>query len=165
MNSDFLAHFPATPEGREVAALHAQQAALDAAVADHFRTLLERMVARLIDDPAEVDEALRTGGLPVDGRLVVMRLTEQTDEIEWFVDLGEPASHSLEASYRALLEINLCRTYPGTVFGVHPESGRLVATQAVHAYMVADEEVCLMLIKRLVAIADAVTDSGQIVPA
>lgn len=138
------------------------QARLDeatAAVQAHYRDLLARTVARLVPDHAAAEEALRSGAMAVDGVLVAMRLSPDTDQMEFFADVGLPADHRQEAAYRAVLEMNLCRTHPGVTFGIHPQSGRLVATQAMHALAILDEEVCVGVAGRLARLSNQLRES------
>jgi hypothetical protein len=48
--------------------------------------------------------------------------------------------------------MNLCRTYPGVTFGLHPESGRLVATSAMHMMLFTDDDACLNTLQMLAAL-------------
>ena len=108
----------------------------------------EALAQKLIDYVASDEQDLfkQMEGRTVtrfNGSTVVLRLNPHTDCLEMFCDVGLPEVHAREAAYRAALEINLCRSYPGITLGVHPESGRMVATVAIHSLLVADDEVCL----------------------
>lgn len=142
--------------------LEAQLQEAAAASEASFRDLLALTVSRLVPDPQAAEEALRTGAFVVDDTLVVMRLNPQTDYIEFFGDIGLPADHQHEQAYRALLEMNLCRAHPGVTFGVHPESGRLVASQAMHALVIADEEVCIGVANRLARLARELREGREV---
>jgi len=119
--------------------------------AQRFAELMPRVVRRaLIDaDAADIDQAIADGGFVLNDSTVVMRHNADNDQIEFFCDVGLPEIHAREAAYRAALEINLCRRYPGITLGVHPESGRMVATIAIHSLLVADDEVCLNTLELL----------------
>lgn len=117
--------------------------------ADRFNVLLPRVVAQVVGEGDAAQEALETGGFFLNESTVVMRLNPDNDYLEFFCDIGLPDPHHLEASFRTALELNLCRTYPGVTFGLHPESGRLVATTATHMLLVADDEVCLQALDLL----------------
>lgn len=117
--------------------------------ADRFNVLLPRVVAQVVGEGEAAQEALETGGFLLNESTVVMRLNPENDYLEFFCDIGLPDPHHLEANFRTALELNLCRTYPGVTFGVHPESGRLVATTATHMLLVADDEVCLQALDLL----------------
>jgi hypothetical protein len=117
--------------------------------ADRFNALLPRVVAQVVGEGEAAQEALETGGFVLNESTVVMRLNPDNDYLEFFCDIGLPDPHHLEPNFRTALELNLCRTYPGVTFGVHPESGRLVATTATHMLLVADDEVCLQALDLL----------------
>jgi hypothetical protein len=121
-------------------------------VADSFAQTLRRIVLRILGDGPEADQALADGALVIQGRTVVMRLNPQTDFVELFCDIGQPAVPSLEAVYRAALEANLCRRFPGVTLGLHPESGRLVATSAMHMMLFTDDDACLNTLQMLAAL-------------
>jgi hypothetical protein len=139
-----------------------------------FAQLLPQVVRRVLGQGAEADQALADGGFVLNDSTVVMRLNEDTDHIEFFCDIGVPDRHAREDAFRIALELNLCRAYPGITLGVHPESGRLVATTAVHSLLVADDEVCLQALDTLtqqvrrlresgvLALADETADAGEI---
>lgn len=120
---------------------------------DRFNTLLPRVVAQVVGEGEAAQEALQTGGFVLNESTVVMRLNPDNDYLEFFCDIGLPDPHHLEANFRTALELNLCRTYPGVTFGVHPESGRLVATTATHMLLVVDDEVCLQTLDLLSGLA------------
>ncbi|MEJ7930298.1 hypothetical protein WG922_09950 [Ramlibacter sp. AN1015] len=114
-----------------------------------FDTIWAKVVDRLVGTGAAAEEVRSTGALVVDDCTVVLRLDPLTSLIEFFVDIGKPNPHALEAVLRTGMEMNLCRTHQGVVFGVHPESGRLVATTALPALAIADEEACLTVLRSL----------------
>lgn len=120
---------------------------------DRFNAMLPRVVAQVVEGDAAAQEALETGGFVLNESTVVMRLNADNDYLEFFCDIGLPDPHHLEANFRTALELNLCRTYPDVTFGVHPESGRLVATIATHMLLVADDEVCLHALDLLTGLA------------
>lgn len=117
--------------------------AVSAASAQLFEKLLPRVVERMLGQGEQADAALASGGFVLNDCTVVMRLNPQTDTVEFFCDVGMPAPHAREAVYRTALEMNLCRTHAGVTFGIHPESGRLVATTSAHALLLADDQVCI----------------------
>ena len=117
--------------------------------ADRFNALLPRVVAQVVGEGEAAQEALETGGFLLNESTVVMRLNPENDYLEFFCDIGLPDPHQLAANYRTALELNLCRTYPDVTFGVHPQSGRLVATTATHMLLVVDDEVCLQALDLL----------------
>ncbi len=120
---------------------------------ERFDSLFPRVVQRVVGEGDAADQALQSGGFVLNESVVVMRLNEETDTLEFFCDIGQPLPHLLESTYRTALELNLCRAYPGVSFGVHPESGRLVATMAMHMLLVADDEVCLNALEMLTGLA------------
>jgi hypothetical protein len=97
----------------------------------------------------EADQAIADGALVLNDCTVVMRRNASNDFIEFFCDIGLPPNHDREAAYRVALEMNLCRTYPGITLGVHPDSGRLVATISVHGLMLPDEDAYLQALELL----------------
>ncbi len=116
---------------------------------ERFAEILPRVIARFLGDGPAVEEALREGGFEVNEVTVVVRLNPQTDAIEFFADIGLPEPHALDAACRAALEINLCRTYPGLVLGLHPQSGRLVATTSLHCLLVGEDDACVNTVEML----------------
>lgn len=114
-----------------------------------FDALYRRLLERLLGDPLAVSQALDAGGFVLNECTVVVRLHVDTDTLECFCDVGEPLPHSREAIYRSALEINLCRTHRGLFLGVHPESGRIVATMALPRLLVADEDALLSQLEML----------------
>jgi len=129
-------------------------------VADAYAETLRRIVLRTMGDGPEADQALADGALVIQGRTVVMRLNPQTDFAELFCDIGQPADDRLEAVYRHALEANLCRRFPGVTLGLHPESGRLVATLALNGLMVDHEDVCMTALELLARCACEIRESG-----
>lgn len=117
-----------------------------------FEAMLPRVVERMVGPGEATREALANGGFVLNDCTVVMRLNAETDSVEFFCDVGLPHPHSEQNVYRTALEFNLCRTYPGIVFGVHPESGRLVATASTHALLVSDDEVCIHTLQMLTGV-------------
>ena len=118
-------------------------------VAAGVEVALRGLVRRLLGDGEEADQALADGALVLNDCTVVVRRNAANDYIEFFCDIGLPTGHEREAAYRVALEMNLCRTYPGITLGVHPDSGRLVATIAVHGLMLPDEDAYLQALELL----------------
>lgn len=129
--------------------LAAESRAFRRSAAERFQEILPRVVARFVGEGPALAQALQDGGFEVEDVTVVMRLNPQSDAIEFFADIGLPQPHSLESVYRTALEMNLCRTYPGIILGIHPESGRLVATSSMHCLLVTDDDVCVNAIEML----------------
>lgn len=126
--------------------------------AESFNAMLPRVVERVVGPGQACDDAIANGGFVLNDCTVVMRLNAETDSVEFFCDVGLPVSHSLEQTYRAALELNLCRTHDGITFGIHPESGRLVATTAMHALLIADDEVCVNTLHMLTRVVSQLRD-------
>lgn len=125
-----------------------------------FAESLRRIIARTVGQGPAADQALEDGGFLINDRMVVVRLNPDTDFVELFCDIGQPDPHYLESVYRAALEANLCRKFPGLTLGVHPESGRLVGTLAVDGLMFDDEELCMTILETLTCGAWHVRESG-----
>lgn len=117
--------------------------------AARFEAMLPRVIARVLGEGEAARQALADGGFVMNESTVVLRLNPDTDQVEFFCDLGLPEAHSLDQAYRTALQLNLCRTYPGVVFGVHPESGRMVATTAISSVLLADDQVCINVLEML----------------
>ncbi len=156
----------ATEEGADPAArldqLMADASNFSQAARERFTEILPRVIARFLGDGPAVEEALREGGFEVNEVTVVVRLNPQTDSIEFFADVGLPEPHALESACRAALEINLCRTYPGLVLGLHPQSGRLVATTSMHCLLVNDDDACVNTVEMLTLQVHRMRDSRQL---
>lgn len=129
-------------------------------IASSFSETLRKIVQRVVGEGPQADQALADGGFVLKDTTVVLRLNPQTNFVEFFSDIGEPDTHSLESTYRAALEANLCRTFPGVTLGVHPQSGRLVATLAMNGLMAQDEDFCMTLLETLTERATQIRQSG-----
>ncbi len=132
--------------------------------AARFAALMPRLVRRALPDaaPEAIDQALADGGFVLNECTVVMRHNPDDNTVEFFCDVGLPEPQALEATYRTALEINLCRTYAGITLGIHPESGRLVATTALDSAEVEDDEVCLRTLERLTGQVGRLRRSGAV---
>ncbi len=117
--------------------------------AERFSRLMPQVVRRMLGEGEQAQQALQTGGFVLDDAVIVMRLNPDTSMLEFFCDIGQPQAHTHEANFRTALQMNLCRTHPGVTFGLHPESGRLVATSAMHMMLFADDEVCFNALQML----------------
>lgn len=120
---------------------------------ERFNRLMPRIVRRVLGEGEQAQQALQTGGFLLDEAVIVMRLNPDTSMLEFFCDIGQPQAHTHEANFRTALQMNLCRTHPGVTFGLHPESGRLVATSAMHMMLFADDEVCFNALQMLAGLA------------
>lgn len=132
------------------------------ASSERFHALLPRVVARVVGDAQAAREAVRTGGFILDESTVVLRLNPHTDCLEMFCDVGLPlpGADAREQTLRAAMEMNLCRTHPDVTFGLHPESGRLVATMATPMSLLTDDEACLETLVRLARVARQRREDG-----
>lgn len=130
--------------------------------AERFEAILPRVVARFVGEGAALEQALKDGGFDVEDVTVVMRLNPETDSIEFFADVGLPEGHSQASVYRTALEMNLCRTYPGIILGIHPQSGRLVATTSMHCLLIADDDTCVNAIEMLTFQVQRMRESREI---
>ena len=135
--------------------------ALAAESRSRFQDMLPRIVERVVG-PAQAREALDHGGFLLNESTVVLRHNPDTDAVEFFCDVGLPHPHAREAAFRIALEMNLCRTHPGITFGVHPESGRMVATTTIHSMLIADDEVCVQTLQMLARVVRELRDSRVI---
>ncbi len=130
---------------------------MDRQARPRFEDLLQRIARQLLSDDEAVHAAIDSGGFRVGDTTLVVRFNDETHQIELFADIGLPQAHAQGQAHRLALEHNLCRTYPGVTLGVHPESGRLVATTSLHLLMVTDETPCLHAMEVLAqAVADLV---------
>jgi hypothetical protein len=129
-------------------------------VATAFSETLRRVALRLIGEGADAEQAIAGGAFVLDDSTVVIRLNPETNFVEFFCDVGQPDTYALEAGYRAALEANLCRTFPGVTLGIHPESGRLVATMAFNGFLVDNEELFVQMLQSLVGCAKQIRESG-----
>ncbi|MFY8103891.1 MAG: type III secretion system chaperone [Ramlibacter sp.] len=127
--------------------------AITAEAAERFSRLMPQVVRRMLGEGEQAQQALQTGGFVLDDAVIVMRLNPDTSMLEFFCDIGQPQAHTHEANFRTALQMNLCRTHPGVTFGLHPESGRLVATSAMHMMLFADDEVCFNALQMLAGLA------------
>ncbi len=127
-----------------------------------FNEIFPRLALRLMGTEARADAALKSGGFLIDESTVVIRYDETRVEIQFFCDIGLPETYEETVIYRSALEYNLCRTYPGITLGVHPDSGRLVATTALSFLLVADDEVCFNTVEILVHCAKQVRQALRI---
>jgi hypothetical protein len=126
--------------------------AMAAEAAARFGRLMPQVVRRMLGEGEQAQQALQTGGFVLDDAVIVMRLNPDTSMLEFFCDIGQPQAHTHEANFRTALQMNLCRTHPGVTFGLHPESGRLVATSAMHMMLFADDEVCFNALQMLASL-------------
>ena len=125
-----------------------------------FEGLMRELAARLQDRAVPGEVAARDdGAFSVDGCTVVLRRNPDNDYIEIFCDVGQPKPHDEHATYRAALELNLCRTYPGLTLGVHPQSGRIVATLAAHSLLIRDVDTCLQILDLLTVQVQRIRES------
>lgn len=125
-----------------------------------FAESLRRIIARTVGHGLAAEQALEDCGFLMNERMVVVRLNPDTDFVELFCDIGQPDLYDLEGVYRAALEANLCRTFPGLTLGVHPESGRLVGTLTLDGLMFDNEEFCMTILESLTRGAWLVRESG-----
>jgi hypothetical protein len=124
-------------------------AALYQASFDTFQAMLPRLAERIVGPGQPAQDALAQGGFVMNHCTVALRLDADKGMVEFFCDVGLPRPHALQECYRRVLEMNLCRTYEGITFGVHPTSARLVATASLPVLMVASEEVALSALQTL----------------
>lgn len=115
------------------------------------RASLASALARLLGDTEAADQALADSACLLDGGTLAWRIDTGSLVVELFCDVGLPAPGYVEAAYRQVLEANLCRHYPGVYTGVHPESGRLVATSAPPAVLMLDADFCEPALQNLAA--------------
>lgn len=128
-----------------------------------FQETLRRIVSHCVQDDQAAEQALTDGAFLLNDHTVVLRLNPETDFVEFFCDIGLPDPHALETTYRAALEANLCRSYPGITLGIHPQSGRLVATLAMNGLMTDNEAFCMTILENLTRCARQIRESGGFV--
>lgn len=135
---------------QEIDHLLAAPGELLAESAADFEDLLRQVVARIVGDGPAAEQALAEGGFVMDDCTVVLRRDPDSDYIEVFCDVGQPDPHFQNDAWRVALELNLMRTYPGLTLGLHPESGRLVATLQTHCLLLGHPDQCIHLLQMLV---------------
>jgi hypothetical protein len=158
----------AAPEAALLQALQALVADLDAEhedeaarVREDFQSRLGQWVTALtgLSDGPAYDEAVREGCFTVNECAVALQHNRRDDLVDVFCDLGRPDAQDLERTYRTLLEWNLAREHPGLWFGVHPDTGRLVATLSIPLVVAVREPVLQTLLdaatRRIRALRDA----------
>jgi hypothetical protein len=121
-----------------------------------FEELHAHVAQRITGTVEGAQEALASGSFFVNESTVVIRYDEDLTQVEIFCDVGLPEPYAENSVYRAALEYNLCCTYPGVSFGIHPDSGRLVATTALLLSMLTDDEMCLNTVQMLTDLAQEV---------
>lgn len=136
---------------------------VSAMVDTSFQETLRRIVSHCVQDDQAAEQALTDGAFLLNDHTVVLRLNPETDFVEFFCDIGLPDPHALETTYRAALEANLCRSYPGITLGIHPQSGRLVATLAMNGLMTDNEAFCMTILENLTRCARHIRESGEFV--
>lgn len=114
-----------------------------------FEELLRRVARELLANEDAAQEAIASGGFRVGDTTLVVRFNDDNHQIELFADIGLPEPHAQAQTHRLALERNLCRTYPSVMLGVHPDSGRLVATTSVHLLLLTDDSMCLHAMETL----------------
>jgi hypothetical protein len=135
---------------------------LDRNAQERYTEMLPRLVVIVTGDDQQLPEAIATGRLVIDDYTFALRFNADSGQLEFFCDVGVPASHSREEAYRKSLEFNLCRTIPGIALGVHPTSGRIVATSSLHMLMVSDASVCVQMIDTLKGVVQELRASGEL---
>lgn len=129
---------------------------------ERYTEMLPRLVVTVTGDDQQLTEAMATGRLVVDDYTFALRFNADSGQLEFFCDVGVPACHSREETYRKALEFNLCRTIPGIALGVHPTSARIVATSSLHMLMVSDASVCVQMIDTLKGLVRELRASGEL---
>ena len=93
-------------------------------VADSFAQTLRRIVLRIRGDGPEADQALADGALVIQGHTVVLRLNPQTDFVELFCDIGQPAVPSLVPRRPGGQSVSaVSRGHAGSPSGIGPPGG------------------------------------------
>lgn len=127
---------------------------------ERFEHLLRELATRVEAQDVPQEVASTEGAFLVDDCTVVLRRNPDNDYLEIFCDVGLPHPADEHATYRTALELNLCRTYPGLTLGVHPQSGRIVATVAVHSLLVHDLDTCLATLQMVTLQVRRLQDSA-----
>lgn len=148
-------------EERDIAA---QWSALGEDSRRQFERVFEAMVEQLFGVGQAAREAIEAGSFAYEGATAVVRLDPHSYMVEFFYDAGQPHPHFESEDFRKLLQFNLCRAYPGIIFGVHPESGRMVATSSMPIFALTDAQIGLLLLEDLHgAVRDALEQGGIVV--
>ena len=135
---------------------------MDRNAQERYTEMLPRLVVTVTGDDQQLPEAIASGRLVVDDCTFALRFNADSGQLEFFCDVGVPAYHSREETYRKALKVNLCRTNPGIAMGVHPSSGRIVATASLHMLMVSDASVCVQMIDPHKGVVRELRASGEL---
>lgn len=146
-------------EAARIAQLEADSQALAEQVATDWRASLQQALRALLGSDEAADQALAAGVCLLEGGTLAWRLDLATLVVELFCDIGLPAPADTQEAWRLALEANLCRRYPGVSMGLHPESGRLVATACPPAVLMLDEAQCQEALQTLAGHARALRES------
>ncbi len=125
--------------------LVAEQASRD------FDDALLRSLTQLLGSAEAADQAMAEAACVLEGGTLAWRLDPHTLMAELFCDVGLPEAAFAEDAYRLALRANLNRDYPGVYIGAHADSDRLVATSAVPAVLMANDDYCVTALANLAA--------------
>ena len=114
-----------------------------------FEATLREALTRLLASPESADKAMADSACVLEGGTLAWRVDPTTLMAELFCDIGLPEPAHTQEAYRLSLEANLNRACPGVYVGVHAGSGRLVATSAVSAVLMAEETFCTTALANL----------------
>lgn len=79
----------------------------------------------------EFDRSTRQFVFQAKESTVVVRFSEADCAAQFYADIGLPAPSDQLRVYRAALEHNIVQNSHSVVIGIHPQSGRIVATYAL----------------------------------
>lgn len=136
--------------------------AQDRQAREAFETLYQDLLHHLLPDARDAERAREDGGFVLHGRTVVVRHDLETDTLECFCDVGQPAAGAGDQAWRAALEMNLRRDWRGLFLGLHPASGRLVATTATPRVLVPDAPSLVPVLEMLALQVLRLRESGAL---
>ena len=128
--------------------------------------LLAMICGQLGASPADTEQIVASGCLQLDEVDLVVRLDEDTQQLEILADCGVPAPSQEHGVFRHLLHDALTNTLPAIAFGVHPRSGCIVGKATVFAPLITPEDpLCAPLMQLLATRARELREQFALRPA
>jgi hypothetical protein len=109
-----------------------------------------RMVCRDLDAPAaDIERIVQEGCLRLEDVDLVLRLNDDTWQLEIYAECGVPSPKDEAGLYRFLLEEQLLNALPALSVGVHPESGTVVCKAMLFAPAIEPDDRSASTVLRL----------------